>query len=213
MSARERRRWIDMQRILGSALAAAALLAGCAATPPVHLYTLLPSAPAAPRAAAGPSVLLDSVAVPPAVDPPQWLVRMPDGALVRLENERWAASLSDELRAALLDALVSRHGIVDARSPGAPAAQWRVRLEVTRFETASDGDTRLEGVWALSPVARASGGAAETAMRCPFALRDNAGLGAPALAEAHRREVARLGDAIGTTVLARARGEPAACAA
>lgn len=193
------------------AIGAALVVAACASTPPVHLHTLMPI-DAAPRVAAtGPSVLLEPVSVPSAVDQPQWLVRMPDGTLARLENERWASNLSDELQAALIGALVERQGLVDARSPGAPAAQWRARVDVSRFETGSAGDTRLEGVWAVEPAVRASNGSSAPAGRCAFDLRENSGPGTPALADAHRRAVARLAETMAAAVRELARGGTFSC--
>ncbi|HUP08031.1 MAG TPA: PqiC family protein [Caldimonas sp.] len=194
-------------------LAAAVLVvAACATPPPLRLHTLVP-ADSAMRAPAGPSVLLAPISVPPALNDPRWLVRMPDGSLSRLENDRWASPLPDELRAALLQVLASRHGVVEARSPGAPAPQWQARIDVTRFDTAADGDVVEEGVWALSPVAAASAPATPAAgsLRCTFAWHENAGTGSPALAEAHRRAVAHLADAIGAAVVAAVRGQAPDC--
>jgi len=198
---------------LAARAAAVLVLAGCAATPALHLHTLMPADAAPARASAGPSLLLAAIAVPAAVDEARWLVRMPDGSLSRLENERWASALPDELRAAVMQILASRHGIIDARSPGAPAPQWQARIDVTRFDTASDGDAVEEGVWALSPAAAASAPASRdgATLRCSFSWRENAGTGAAALAEAHRRAVARLGDALGAAVVAAARGQAPAC--
>jgi len=195
--------------------AAVLMLVGCAATPPLHLHTLVPVDAGPARTAAGPSLLLASITVPVAVDEPRWLVRMPDGSLSRLENERWASPLPDELRAAVFQVLGARHGVIDARSPGAPAAQWQVRIDVTRFDTSSDGDVVEEGIWALSPVASASAPASRESgsVRCTFAWRENAGTGPAALADAHRRVVTRLGDALGASVVAAARGQPPACPA
>jgi uncharacterized lipoprotein YmbA len=198
---------------LATSTAVVLAIAGCAATPATHLHTLVPADTGPARMAAGPSLLLGAITVPVAVDEPRWLIRMPDGSLSRLENERWASSLPDELRAAVLQVLAARHGVVDARSPGAPAAQWRAQIDVTRFDTASDGDVVEEGVWALSAAAGGNGSVPRDngALRCSFAWRENAGTGAAALAEAHRRAVARLGDALGAAVVAATRGQAPAC--
>jgi uncharacterized lipoprotein YmbA len=202
-----------IDRIAG-AVALALALAACGSTPPVHLHTLLSPDPEPASTPTGPSVLLEAVTVPVAVDQPQWLVRMPDGTLALLENERWASAPSDELRAAIDDVLV-RSGLVDARSPGAPPARWRVRVEVTRFETAAAGDARLAGVWAVSAGTRPAGGAAGVAdgaaARCVFDLHEAAGPGTAALAQAHRRSVARVGAAVAAAVKAVSAGASASC--
>jgi uncharacterized lipoprotein YmbA len=193
-----------------SSVASALLVSACGSTPPVHLHTLLPPDYAAPSAA-GTSVLFDPVSVPATVAQTQWLVRMPDGNLVQLENERWASPLPDELRAALAEGL-RRKGLIDARSPGAPPPGWRARVEVTRFDLSSDGDARLEAIWAVTSLATNPSGAAAVAdLRCNYSALENAGLGAPALADAQRRAAQRLADALAAAIAARARGQPASC--
>lgn len=179
----------------------AALLAGCASGPPVRLYTLVSAADAAepaPAAAALASapplpVNLRVASVPLQVDQPQWLVRLPDDTLQLLEQERWAAPLRDELRAALLQVLAARFGVVDAREAGAARdAAWRVRIDVTRFESLPGREARLEVGWVLQ-----APGVDTPRLTCRAAIREPVGAGAPALAEGHRRAAAVLADAIG----------------
>lgn len=106
-------------------VAAALLVGGCASAPVVRWHSLsapadVPAAPlgnAVSAAAAGATrwlVQLTVLRVPAAVDQPQWLVRLPDDTLRLLEDERWAAPLRDELRAALVQGLVARWGAADA---------------------------------------------------------------------------------------------------
>jgi uncharacterized lipoprotein YmbA len=190
-------------------------LAACAAAPTVHLHTLMPLE-ALPRAALAPTaageapiLALETVHVPAQADQPQWLVRVADGSLVLLEQERWASPLPDELRDALRETLARRYGAVEA-TPATPAdaRRWGLRVDVTRFESAPDR-VRLEATWNLIRTPPSPG----TALRC-VALLEEAGDGSMnGIAAAHRRAVMRLADAIGGQLLLLSRGGAGTCPA
>jgi len=199
---------------VGLVRAAAALAlvacAGCGAPPLVHLHSLLPADRPQPREGApapgqGPAFVLDSLKVPAQVDQPQWLVRMPDGSLALLEQDRWASPLPDEMREALLEILRLRFGAVETRTVAPNTPLWRLRIDVTRFDSAP-GMASLEATWTVTPRAPET-----SALRCSAYFTERAEGGMSALAEAHRRNVARLGDAIGEELLALQRGERARC--
>ena len=193
------------------ALVAALALAGCASTPQIRFHTLMPAEPLAAAAGVvsggGPRVLLETIRVPAAVDQPQWLVRLPDDTLVQLEQDRWVSALPDELYRALLEVLHDRFGVVDARAPGMGPAQWRVRVDIGRFES-RPGLAAMEANWSVTAV-----GSASAALACSVSDREVAEAGMPALAAAHRRLLVRLGDAIGTALLALQAGKTAGCPA
>jgi uncharacterized protein len=190
----------------------AAAIAACGTAPPVHLQTLMPAAlsprdesAAASRAAL--PVVLEAVSLPAQVDQPQWLVRLPDGSVATLEQERWASPLRDEFRQALLEELVVHVGIVEARTrlPGA-ALPVRIAVDVRRFDSIPGQEARIEGSWTLT-----SGAATVLPWHCEWLLREPADAGVAALAAAHRRAVVRLADGIGNSLLAMQRGEPLEC--
>ena len=198
-------------------VAVLATLAACASAPPVRFHSLLPidsvSSPAAP--AAGFSVSLAPVAVPPQVDQPQWLVRSADGTLSLLEQERWAAPLRSELRSALLDRWVTRWAALEVPPPQPPSAAsastlsaWRVVIDVTRFESFPGREVRLESRWS----ALSASGQTVFAMNCRSVIHENIGDGMLALAAGHRRAAARLADEVAQQLLALQRGEAAQCA-
>ena len=197
-----------LARVLG---ALALLLAGCAAPPAVHYHTLLPAERPVPRdgakpgAGAAPAFVLDPVDVPAQVDQPQWLVRLPDDTLALLEQERWASPLRDEIHQVLAEILTRRFGAVETRAVGPDAPFWRVRVAVTRFES-MPGEARLAATWQLTARRPES-----PALRCLSEWREPAAGGMAALAEAHRRALAHLGDAIGEQLLALQRGEQGSC--
>ena len=199
------------------AVSLALALAGCATDPPTRFYSLLPGEPARQSAVASPSaaaptdaapvvVTLAAVRVPAQVDQPQWLVRLPDGSLQLLEQDRWAAPLRDEFQAALLEALTLRWGVADSRTaPVRAAAAWRVVVDVSRFESILGREARMEARWSL--VAPAPGTAQ---LACAVSLREPADTPL-ALARGHQRAVVSLADAIGLQLRALARGEAGAC--
>lgn len=194
-------------------LALALALAGCATDPPTRFHSLLPGEPArealpaaSPPGATPVVVTLAAVRVPAQVDQPQWLVRLSDGSLQLLEQDRWAAPLREEFQAALLEALTLRWGVVDSRTaPVRAAAAWRVVVDVSRFESILGREARMEARWSL--VAPAPGTAQ---LACAVSLRE-AGDTPLALARGHQRAVVSLADAIGLQLRALARGEAGAC--
>ena len=184
-------------------------VAGCATATAPRYHTLLPAeapvALAGTVAGSGPAIFLEPVRVPAQVDQPQWLVRRADDSLALLEQERWASPLRDEFRLALREILARRFGAVETRSVAPELPLWRVRIDVTRFES-MPGEARMDITWSLIPRS-----AEAPALRCSMFLRETAAPGMPALADAHRKAVARLGEAIGIAVLALQRGAPARC--
>lgn len=190
-----------------AAIAMAVLLAsGCATrTPPERFHTLLPAEPRA-VATPGPLIGIDlmRVTVPAQVNHAQWAVRQPDGSLRLLEQERWAAPLADELRAALVNRLADRWGVMDLRGVDAARAAWRVRVDVQRFELMPGREARLDAAWSLSSVNGTS-----AVLVCRTALTEAVSEGgAPALAQAHQRAAQKLADQIGERLRQAQAGEP-----
>lgn len=177
----------------------AALLAACASQPATRWHTLLPAAlgpsagaDVAPRAAAPVPYVLAPFRLPAQVDAPQWLVRQADDTVTVLEQDRWASPLRDELRVALVAALASGSNAQEAfgAAPAGGTPPPRVVVEWRRFESLLGREARQEGSFALQP---ASG----SGPRCDFLHREPAPGGIDALAEGHRRIVARLAGEIG----------------
>jgi uncharacterized lipoprotein YmbA len=198
------------------ALALCALaLSACGTPPPTHFHTLMPGEVSArpAGAASAPSgataVNLEPIRVPAQVDQPQWVVRFADDTVAVLEQERWTSSLRDELREALLEELIVSHGMVDAHTVPAPASPpWRIAIDVRRFDSLPGREARLEGSWTIT-----GGVGARTASRCEWLWREPAGPGMTGLADAHRRALSRLADAVAQAVSRAQRGETPACPA
>lgn len=190
-------------------LVVAAMLAGCSSAPQTRYHTLMPTDVAAAAAAAAPiAVVLEPVRVPAQVDQPQWLVRLADGGVAVLEQDRWASPLRDELRQALREDLIVRYGASETR-PASGVAPIRVGVDVRRFDSVLSREARTEGTWTLA------GGDTTGArvFRCDWFIREVAGTDTQSLAAAHRRAVARLGNAIGEGLQKMSRNEAASCPA
>ena len=184
-------------------------LGACATPPPLRLHSLMPEAVSAADSPGPPlTIQLGPVLVPAQVDQPQWLVRLPDGTLALLDNERWASPLRDELRAALRETLARRWGVQDAAGAVTAAAAWRVNLELLRLDSTPAREARLDAQWAIAAMRPAAG---QAPLGCRATLRQAVGAGTVALADGHRRIVARLADQIGRQVRALSRGEAPAC--
>jgi uncharacterized lipoprotein YmbA len=190
-------------------------LAACSTPAPTHFHTLMPGDVAArPSAAAsapaGAAVIaLEPIRVPAQVDQPQWVVRLADDSVAVLEQERWASPLRDELREALLEELIVRHGMIDARTvPVLAGPPWRIAIDIRRFDSLPGREARLEGSWTIT-----GGAGARVASRCEWLWREAAGPGMNALAEAHRRAVTRLAGALARAIAQLRRAEAPACPA
>jgi uncharacterized lipoprotein YmbA len=173
------------------AFALAATLVACSSAP-THFYTLLPPAEPATAAAAPAAfaIAVEPVGVPAEVDQVQWLVRTGPGQMALLDNERWAAPLGDELRAAFAEELTHRLGARDvykaANFAGMPV--YRIQIEVRRFESAAGGYALIEADWS---VARREGGTG-AAMQCHSRVSQPVEPGYAALALGHQRAVAAI---------------------
>ncbi len=190
---------------------ALAAVPGCSTTtPPERFHTLL-AAETPTDATPSRPIYIDvaPVSVPAQVDHPQWIVRRPDGSLLVLEQDRWAAPLPDELREAIVARLGSRWSALDVRRVAAPATRvWRVRVDMQRFESVLGRAAREEATWSIS------GGDGTAPLVCRSTLEaDVAAPGIDPLAAAHRALVLRLADAIGQALSASAAGSAPGCGA
>ena len=183
---------------LGSALAL--VLAACGSAPTTHFHTLMPAPGASTARTAPQGWHLLPVSVPVQVDQPQWVIRQPDDTLALLEDERWAAPLGDEIRAALAERLRGH------LQPLRRATGWRIAVEVQRFDSLPGRRAHLEAEWSLRG-ADTSG----ATLRCRSLITESAAAGYPALAAAHRAALQRLGDTLAEALKALDEGRPATC--
>lgn len=189
--------------------ALAALLGACGSTnPPTHFHTLMP--PATALAVAEPKASridwqLRPVKVPAQADQPQWVLRVADGSVVMLEQERWIAPLADEIHAALVDRLTKSLG-PPAAGPAAAgsATSWRMTVDVRRFELVADREARLEADWWIRH--------GDTNVGCHSAfVQQPSAPGYAALAAAQQRAVGQLADAMSAALEELIKARPTGC--
>ncbi|HTP99612.1 MAG TPA: PqiC family protein [Casimicrobiaceae bacterium] len=169
--------------------AALALLAGCAATPPSHFYTL--SGPEAPRAAASALVVaVGPVTVPGVVDRPEVALTVGENEVWFDEFNRWASPLADAIAIATAQNLAADLNAPRVTTLGqAPTggADFAVAIEVQRFESVQGSYALLDAVYSV----RRSADGRTTLGRATVreAASDKS---YEALAAAHSRAVARM---------------------
>ena len=184
-------------------LAFASTLAACASAP-TYFYTLLP--PAQPQAAAvAPAefaIDVEPVGVPAEVDQASWLIRTGPSRMALLDDQRWAAPLADELRAALAHELTRRLGARDVHNAANRSAVtvYRIQIQVRRFESAPGQYALIEADWS---VARRNG---DHALTCSSRELQTVEPGYAALALGHQRAVVAIADSIAAAVTSVASG-------
>lgn len=204
------RRLLRPGAVLGVAVAAAWLAAGCAGTPERYYTLAAPAAASAPTPApaAAPQLAIEltPVAMPERLARPQMVVRRRgDAAEVSvLEQQRWASSFEVELRDALGAGIASRLGAVDATRGGPPAASlWRIDVQLRRFDAVQD--TRIDAAFGWT-VRRAEG---ERSAVCEWSASEPVGAGFESLAQGAQRVTAGVAAAVARHVAA-LQADPAA---
>lgn len=191
------------------AMAAALLLAGCAATPPEHFYSLSNGmgVPAPAAAQAGYYIELPAVAVPQQVARYQMVVSTEAGRIDLLEHERWSAMPASEIGQALSLAITGELGTVDVfRTPttdGAPV--YRISTNVQRFESAPGRYALIDAVWSVRLVGSSK------VLTCRSVANEPVSGGYDALVAGHRRAVTRIAADISKAVRGLASGANAGC--
>lgn len=153
------------------------LLAGCRSEP-IQFHTLTPAQlPGTARSNAG-EILIEGLNVPPQVDRPQIVIRQGNSGLAILETEWWAASLSDELRSALVDQLVNSN----------PQRKVSVRLDVQRFDSIPGQYGLIDVKWRV----RSAGEGDNALVTCRSTLQTPSGPSIDDLVVAQQTNVKRL---------------------
>ncbi len=177
---------------------ALAILAGCA-SPDSRFYTLSASpAPAGP--ASNLSVVVGPVTVPAAVDRPQIVVSMGPNQVRLDEFNRWAAPLQSNIARVVAENLVALLGtprVATAPQTLSADADYRVAIEVQRFESAPGEAATFDAVWTVRRTKSGASRTGRTTVREPVPDR-----GYDALAAAHSHAVERLSRDIADAVRA-----------
>ncbi len=178
------------------------VLAGCASTPASRFYTL--SAGATPAATSSDlSVAVGPVSVPAVVDRPQIVVRTGPNEVRLDEFNRWAAPLANNIArvvAANLVTLLGTPRVVLAPPALGTDTDYRVLIQVQRFDSALGEAATLDAVWTVTRSKDGKSQTGRTTVREPSPEK-----GYDALAAGHSRALARLSRDIASAVQALAR--------
>jgi len=173
--------------------------AGCSSTPAARFYVLSADAPRATTTSTV-SVAVGPVSVPAAVDCPQIVVTVGPNQVRLDEFNRWAAPLASDVGRVVAENLVAMLGtprVSQFPLPASKDADYRVAIEVQRFESAPGTAATVEAMWTVT---RAKDGVARTGRTS--AREPTPDQSFDALAAAHSRAVARLSRDIADTVRA-----------
>jgi uncharacterized lipoprotein YmbA len=146
------------------AVCLAVVTTGCSRSPRVTFYTLEPAAQVEPAAVATavPAIAIGPVTLPELVDRPQFVVRVAANRVDVLETQRWAEPLKSEiprLIAENLNRLLGSSRVSSYLQHAGADADYRVLLDIQRFESSPGEAVTIEAVWSLR---RAAGGAPKT---------------------------------------------------
>jgi uncharacterized lipoprotein YmbA len=177
-----------MRRHASCVLLFALVVAGCA-SPRSNFYTLN-SAAKPGTTKAGYSVAVGPVSVPAAVDRPQIVVRLAPNQVAMDEFHRWASPLPDAIARVVAENLAATLGtpyVTLFTQPTASGAQYRVLVDVLRFESAPGEAASLDAVWTVRNAKGGTTRSGRTTVSEPVPDREYA-----TLAAAHSRALGKL---------------------
>jgi uncharacterized lipoprotein YmbA len=177
-----------------------ALAASCASKPS-HFYTLESVAAATDGPAAAYAVLVGPVTIPASVDRPEMVVQVAPNQVELLEFDRWASPLGEAIARTVAGDLASLLGTPRvAIGPLANfAPDYRVTLDVQRFDAKAGDGVEVDTVWVVKPATGTASRSGRTTTREPAR-----GAGYDALAAAYSRALAQLSDDVAAAIRAEA---------
>ncbi|MBI3370572.1 MAG: membrane integrity-associated transporter subunit PqiC [Betaproteobacteria bacterium] len=137
-------------------IAAAAFLTlscGCSSTPAIRYYVLSPTAEAPARRAAPVAVIITDLRLPQYLERSQIVTRGGDHRLQISEYELWAGNLREDMTRVLaenLGRLLASDRVISAPHNLRLKPDYRVEVEVLRFERESGGRVGLSARWWLT---------------------------------------------------------------
>jgi hypothetical protein len=180
---------------------AAVLAAGCA-SPTSRFYTLS-TTPAPAGTPVAYSVAVGPVTIPAEIDRPQIVVSTSPNQVQLDEFNRWASPLQSNIGRVVADNLASILGTARVSlfpQAMSAAADYRVAIQVQRFDTAPGDAASLEALWTIT---RTKDGTAQTGRT---SVRESSPSGGyDGVAAAHSRALARLSRDIADAIQALAR--------
>ena len=173
-------------------------LAACASSPPSRFFTLS-GAPMPTSPSNALSIVVGPVTIPGVVDRPEIVVTVGENEVWLDEFNRWASPLADAIAIATAENLGAQLATARATSlvQSAVEADYRVSIEVQRFESAPGSYALLDAVFTVRRTADARTSTGRTTARETPSDKSY-----DALAAAHSRAMARLAADIASTTRA-----------
>ena len=176
------------------------LAAGCS-TAPSRFYSLSSTSTADGSPATPASVMVGPVSIPASVDQPEFVVQVAPNRVEVDEFNRWVSPLNDSIARAVAGDLVVLLGSQDVASSQLAnfTPDYRVTIDVQRFETNRGQGVTVEAVWT---VRKTAGGATRSGRT--VASETVQGQGYDALAAAHSQAIAKMSGDIAAAIRAEA---------
>jgi uncharacterized protein len=192
-------------RVLAVALVAI-VAAGCGTSAPARFYTLDATAAHDGVPLAHATVLVEPVAIPAAVDRPQFVVQVAPNRVEVDEFNRWVAPLGDSIARVVardLTVLLGSSADVTTQPVANVKPDYRVTIDVERFESNMGEAALIDAVWTVNRTAGRETHSGRTVAREPVQ-----GDSFDALAAAHSRALARISSDIAAAIRGEAEDQP-----
>jgi uncharacterized lipoprotein YmbA len=176
------------------------LATGCS-TAPSKFYSLASTATADGTPPTSAAVMVGPVTIPAAVDQPEFVVQVAPNRVQVDEFNRWVSPLGDGIARAVAADLVVLLGTPEVASAQLAnfTPDYRVTIDVQRFESVQGQQATLEAVWT---VRKTAGGATRSGRT--VARESVQGQGFDALAAAHSQAIAKMSGDIAAAIRAEA---------
>jgi uncharacterized protein len=179
-------------------------VAGCS-TAPSRFYSLASTATADGTPATSAAVMVGPVTIPASVDQPEFVVQVAPNRVDVDEFNRWVAPLNDAIARAVAGDLVVLLGTPEVASAQLAnfSPDYRVTIDVQRFESIQGDAALVEAVWTVRKTAGGDTRSGRTVAREPVQ-----GQGFDALAAAHSRAIAKMSADIAAAIRTEAEKKP-----
>ena len=183
-----------------SIVSVAVVVAGCT-TAPSRFYSLSSTATADGMPAMPARVAVDPVTIPASVDQPEFVVQVAANRVQVDEFNRWVSPLGDPISRTVAGDLVALLGTPDVASGELAnfTPDYRVTIDVQRFESVQGQAATLEAVWTVRKTAGGEIRSGRTVAREPVQ-----GPSYDELAAAHSRALAKMSGDIAAAIRAEA---------
>lgn len=178
---------------------------------PVHYHTLLAPSSNNSTVAQPADFLIEvlPVGIPSNLDQAELMVRQGASGLTALNGERWASSLSEEVRNAISSELTERLGTQDIAglSPPSGTPLIRIKLQIRRLDAWAGQRIQLDADWAIST----ADDTGNERLLCHGRFEQPATGGIPALVAAEQSAIVALAARLDIDVRRWARSRTGAC--